>query len=387
MGELQDFVAEILERQGAVVDALPGERLEVLAPEPLREAMGWPELAELRFGAHGADERAIRIGLEGDWLDRFGALLGRRGCWARRQLRVPEPAPAPADPERQLDRALDLPNAVWRFKGLTPAFTRCLVLAFRYTALSDEKREGLLWLGFNLATGAVLDEIVVRLRQVAAGEPQWQAPGPELCQATEGGWEPKTLQSRVRLLLEHRGRLELEAFMAAARRRLERDRSRVHAYHNDLWTVSMKRLSALDGVEGNKAQADREREKLRMAAIEREYHAKLDDLRHNYATRVVVEWVQALELLVPVHRCEVLIRRRKGERRIQLDWHPLVRLMEPPPCDWGLGLGRTRLVCDDRLHLTDPAGQEPCPSCAKPWCRACHPIRCPRCGAAANIGG
>jgi len=188
------------------------------------------------------------------------------------------------------------------------------------------------------------------------------------------------------MLLENRVRAELQTFMGAARRRLERDRGRVHAYHNDLWAASMKRLSALAGVEGDKAQADREREKLRMAAIEREYHAKLDDLRHNYAMRVVVQWVQALELYLPVHRFDVLIRRRKGERRIQLDWHPLVKLMEPPPCDWGPGLERTRLLCDDKLHLTEPVGQAPCRSCAKPWCRACHPTRCPRCGVAAGRG-
>jgi hypothetical protein len=385
VGELQDFVAELLERNGAVVEALPDDRLEVLAPEPLRKTMGWPELAQLRFGAHGGVD-AIPIGLEGDWLDRFGALVGQRGRWSRRQLTIQGPPEAPSDPQRVLDRALDLPNAVWRLQGLTPAFTRCIVLAFRYTALSDEKREGLLWLGFNLATGAVLDEVMKRLRPLATRESRWQVPATELL-AAGTGWEPEVFQSRVRMLLEYRVRLELDTFMRAARRRLERDRSRVHAYHNDLWAASSKRLSALGGAVGERVHADREREKLRMAAIEREYHAKLEDLRHNYAMRVAVQWVQALDLYLPVQRFDVLIRRRKGERRIQLDWHPLVRMMEPPPCDWGIGLERTRLICDDKLHLTEPAGQASCPSCAKAWCRACHPSRCPRCGLAADRKG
>ena len=105
--------------------------------------------------------------------------------------------------------------------------------------------------------------------------------------------------------------------------------------------------------------------------------------RHHYAMRVVVDWVQALDLYTPVQRFAVRIRRRKGERQIFIDWHPAVRLLEPPPCDWGVGLGRTRLVCDDKLHLTEPEGQAPCHSCAKGWCRACSPARCPRCGAAA----
>lgn len=77
-------------------------------------------------------------------------------------------------------------------------------------------------------------------------------------------------------------------------------------------------------------------------------------------------------------RFELLIKRRKGERTIDIDWHQAARLMELPPCDWGAGVGRARLVCDERLHLTDVAGQAPCTGCGKPWCRACH-AACPRC--------
>jgi hypothetical protein len=123
----------------------------------------------------------------------------------------------------------------------------------------------------------------------------------------------------------------LEPFLRAMRRRLDRDRSRVYAYHDDLRGAALKRLGALAGVEGEKAEADRRREQLRVTAVEREYRAKLDDLRHNYALGVTVESVQALELFVPVQRFHVLMRRRKGERLIQFDWHPLVRLAGPRP--------------------------------------------------------
>ena len=127
---------------------------------------------------------------------------------------------------------------------------------------------------------------------------------------------------------------------------------------------------------------------LRVAAIEREYAAKLEDLRHNYALSVTIEWVQALELFVPVQRFSALVRRRKGERLVRLDWHPVARLMEPPLCDWRAGIERTRLVCDEKLHLTEPAlalraarpGAAPAPpqparaadsrSSGRPLCRA-----------------
>src|SRR4051794_28269027 len=172
------------------------------------------------------------------------------------------------------------------------------------------------------------------------------------------------LEAWVRPLLDRQVRDGLEPFLHAMRRRLERDRKRIHAYHDDLRSSSLKRLAALAGAEGDRAEADRRRETLRVEAIEREYRAKLDDLRHNYALRVTVEWIQALDLYVPVQRFDVLIRRRKGERVVQLDWHPLVKTAELPLCEAGLGVDRIRLVCDDKLHLTEPAGQAPCPSCS-----------------------
>jgi hypothetical protein len=385
MGELRDFVAEVLERRGAAVEAVEPDGLEVLAPKPVRDALGWPELALLGFSAQHPNQ-GIPIGLEGDWLDRFGALLGEQGRWSERQMTPSGRPSAPGDPERVLEHALDLPNAVWRFHRMTETFTRCLLLTFRYTALSDEKREGLIRLNFNLGTGAVIDEIAARLRHLLPQEADWQAPDPEVRALAGPGWDGALLQSRVQPLLDTQVKSELETFLRAMRRRLERDRNRVHGYHDDLRRLALKRLATLAGIAGEKAAADCRRETLRVAAIEREYRAKLDDLRHNYALRVTLDWVQALELYVPVHRFEVVIKRRKGERLVRLDWHPLVRLIELLPCEAGLGLDRVRFVCDDKLHLIEPAGQAPCPSCGKAFCRACHPAACPRCGAAVRVG-
>jgi hypothetical protein len=381
MSALRDFVTDLLEVEGAAVEPLDPDGLEVLAPDPLAAAMGWPELARLGFGRE-LPPGALAVGLEGDWLDRLGALLGERGRWAARQVALARPLTTPADPERLLDRVYDLPNATWRLQRVSPTWARCLLLAFRYTAVSDEKREGLVWLAFNQGTGAVIDDVMARLRPLLTEQVEWQAPEPDIRHAAGPAWDAARLETRIRPLLGHHVQREMEPFLHTMRRRLDRDRARVHEYHNDLRLASQKRLAVLAGAAGEKAEADRKRETLRIAAIEREYAAKLDDVRHNYALRVTVEWVQGMEIFVPVQRFDVLIKRRKGERLIHTDLHPLVRLMELPASDWGPGIERTRLVCDDRLHVTDPAGQAPCASCGKVLCRACHPSACPRCGQA-----
>ena len=381
MTALRDFVADLMEHEGAAVETLEPEGLAVMAPPRVRAALGWPELARLGFGAD-LPEGAQRIGVEGGWLERLGELIGGRGRHAERQIACDAP-PILSDPERLLTRVLDLPNAVWRFRGQNSSWTRCLLLAFRMTAVSDEKRENNLWIGFNVGTGAALGPVLDRLR-ASFGNHAWQAPVPEAREAAGPGWDAATLEARVRSTLDASAQSELAPFLRSMQRRQTRDHARLHGYHDDLRRESLLRLAALDGVEGAKAEADRRREHQRIAAIEREYLNKLSDLRHKYALRVTLDWIQTLELFVPVQRLELLIRRRKGERVIKIDWHPLVRLAEPPLCEWGRGLNPTRLVCDERLHLTEPAGQDPCPGCGKSFCRACHPTECPRCGRTMN---
>src|ERR1035437_6438903 len=103
MGALRDFVADMLEAEGAAIEPVEPDGLEVLAPPDLRAAMGWAEFARLGFGAT-LPAGAMPIGLEGDWLDRFGTLLRERGRLAERQPLVPANVAtarrpgAPADP-------------------------------------------------------------------------------------------------------------------------------------------------------------------------------------------------------------------------------------------------------------------------------------------------
>src|SRR6516162_1649340 len=198
MGALRDFVADLLDSEGAVIEHVEPDGLDVLAPEQLRTTMGWPELARLGFGAQ-LPPGAMPIGLEGDWLDRFGALLGDRGRFAERQLVLPVPVAPPSDPERRLNGVLDLRNAIWRLRDARPVMTRCLLLAFRYTATSDERREGLIWLGFNTGTGTVLeDDMVDRLRHLLANNMEWRAPDPDALPQAGAASDASILAERAR---------------------------------------------------------------------------------------------------------------------------------------------------------------------------------------------
>jgi hypothetical protein len=397
MTALRDFVSDLLQSQGAIVDVVEPSGLDVMAPETLRTRFGWPDLARLGFGT-GALAGSIPIGLEDDWLDRLGALLGERGRSAVQQIALPEGTAPPNNPERLIAGTLELPNAIWRLKAVELGRCNCLLLSFRYTAISDEKRDGIVWVGFNCTTGAVLhDELVAALRGSLDRADDWQAPTPDEIGAAGTAPPAEMIAARALPIVERLVRADLEPFLTAMQRRARRDRDRVHAYHEDLRNAAIAKLSVLErapgpggrGKKGNeeaakaseKCAAAIARERMRIAAIEREYAAKLEDLRHNYALAVKVEWVQALAVIAPVYRHNLLIKRRKGERMIAMDWHIAARRMEPALCDWGESDERTRFVCDEGLHLTPAEGQSPCQGCGKGFCRACHPATCRRCGA------
>jgi hypothetical protein len=367
---MQGFAAALLRHKDALVETIEPEGLEVLSPPEVQAALGVPEMARLGFGPT-MPKGAVRVGIEGDWLDRFGRLLGAQGRWTRYVLSVD--AKPPGDPDRALGHELVLDNATFRLLGVTPAWTRYLVMDFRASAVSDEKRDFMVRIGVNLATGALPDAIVTGLGPYLDRlEPGTVLPeGADLPPA----WDPERLAGLVRHALAPRLDTELQPFVKALRRRLDRDQDRLHRYHGDLYAEAVGRAAALP--EGD---PKRQREEQRAEAIAREYRAKLDDLSRQYATRVTAEWVQTCEVVMPVHRFSVQVRRRKGDRTIALDWNPLARRLEPPPCEATFGRDKPRLACDDALHLVVPAGLAPCDGCGKAYCRACHTRGCPKCG-------
>jgi len=322
-GRMQHFVGELLHHAGALVEPITPEGLEILAPRHVQEALGVGEFARLGFGA-SLPPGVQRVGIEGDWLDRFARVLGSEGRRAR--LIYTGSARAPGDPERILGHELLLDNATYRLLDVSPAWTRFLALDFRASAVSDDKRDFILRLAINLATGALPDEALATVSPELDREMLEENEPPEA--ALPPMWERARLLDLVDRALRPRLDTALAPFLKALSRRLDRDQDRLHRYHNDLHRETSDRAGSLP--EGDPRRV---RELQRIAAIAREYAAKLDDLARQYATRVSVQWVQTLEWVVPVHRFTVQIRRRKADRTMLLDWNPLARKLDPPICE------------------------------------------------------
>jgi hypothetical protein len=368
-GGLREFAVGVLAEAGALVERLEPEGLEALLPAHVQQALQTPDWLRLGFATE-LPPGAQRVSLESDWLTRLGGLLGERGRHATCVL--PMTLPSLPHPERLLEHGLILHNAVYRLSGVRPAWTRYRLLICHYIAISDEKREGIITFGMNLTTGSALDPFVDILLAAVTDDTSTQAATVPSDVELPPDWTVARLHACLTRALPARVDAHLHPFISGMQRRLDRDLAQVFEYYSGLRQESWQRLQ--------RPGADAAREQLRLEAAEREYHAKVADLRQKYALRVTVELSQTLELIMPVQRLTLLVRRRKGERQIAMDWNPLARKLEPPPCEWSYTSEVTRLVCDEALHLVSPPAHAPCAQCGRAYCRICQPRHCPKCG-------
>ncbi|MBF8271536.1 MAG: uncharacterized protein HW380_641 [Magnetococcales bacterium] len=374
---LRNFVADLLEHSGAVIERIEPDGLEVLSPADVRAALSLPELARLGFSPE-LPSGAQRVGLESDWLERFHGLMGEHGNWAR--LSWESGQSLFSNPEKILEHGLVLNNAVFRLESVQPAWTRYLLLVFRFTAMSEEKREGVIRVGFNMANGATLDGFLDSLWSELLLDEPWRrdASGISADVVLPEVWEVEKVFQVVRRALPLRVAERLERFIQGLKRRQNGDIDRLHGYFSDMQKEIVERMAK----EAKGEAADAEKFTQRLASIEREYHSKVNDLRQKYALRVDTRFVQGMILEMPVYRLHLLIKRKKGERHFHLDWNPVVRKLETPPCEYSFTWTTARVVCDEALHLVSAEAHAGCRACGKSFCRACHGEKCPKCGQA-----
>lgn len=376
MTDFCGVVSSILTAHGAIVEPIQPDGIEVLAPEPLQKALLIPEWSRLGFGAKLPDG-ALRVSLESDWTERLGSLLGESGSLLFVSLGRDILAKQPSDPNKILEDEMVMENATYRLKEVTETRTRYLLLTFRLTAISDEKRDDILHLVINESNSIISDDLVSplfsyldSLKEIPAANPQdAKLPTP---------WTDREAESFVKKALGPRIYKRLAPFLSGMKRRMEKDMDRLYVYHTDLQDEAVRRLGDKKGKGAD--EDDLKKEEARISAIKREYEAKVADLKRKYAIHVEFGLISVLRLTMPVYRFSLKIYRRKENRDFHLDYNPISRRIEEIPCERCLSSSKPHLVCDDSLHLLCPACMSACPSCTKTYCRACHPTKCPKCG-------
>ena len=378
MSSLENTVARLLTAEGALVEPVAPEGLSIMAPPEVQAVLGIPEWSCIGFGTE-LPKNARRVTLESDWLERLSHLLDRRGRLCSISIPKSELHATLRDPETVAEHEIVLENAIFRITGTTETLTTYLLVIFRFTAVSDEKREELLTLCVNESNGACAEHLREQLLLDAARFARTDAVDHAMLP------QPPAL-SRLALMfdqaLKTRTRLQLSPFLAGMERRMTRDMERLHTYHSDLRKEAAARLA--EKIKKGEPEESRQRERMRMTAIEREFLSKIDDLRRKYAITVKIEPIQALRIALPVVRLGLTFMRRKGTRAYHLDWNPISKKLDNLPCEGCYSPSTPRLLCDANLHLLCRNCLSESPSCRKHFCRACHRLRHRRRGGGKN---
>jgi hypothetical protein len=362
--QLIDTVAEILELSGAAVEK-NGERLEALLPPDVSKTLQTSEQATLYFNPEHAQADGELVTFQSDFVDRLFALLQTSGNYANLSLKdlyLKQGAKGAAEQRftvlNGLRRALD-------------ANARHLSYAqfnFKYTAVSDEKKEGLVTAVVNEHTLADASLIATQLNWVESVEQFHQTDFPQ---------EPfEKVYAAACRVVEPIIHQQLAEFHKSLNRRLQRDIHRLTEYYGSL-TAEIRRKIERRHLEGR----EREDEESRIRATEMEMERKITDQREKYALKIHVEPINVLRLFMPAMVVGFEIRFRKAARELPLVWNPLTKDFESVPCQsCSAGLYGFN-VCEEKLHVicTDCFK---CAGCGRTVCHACHPRKCPKCGGA-----
>jgi hypothetical protein len=327
--EVLAFSAEVIEKCGGIVERRD-DRLHALLPAQLSGELDLGEEADL-----GGPENPLLYG--SPILNRLIGLVTRSIPLAYGQITLPYLKKAGFD--QVIGRDVVFADGQVRIVGRAETRSTYMVLLCCYTALSDERREGLVRVAVQEPLGALVPGMVDLWRDSRPEFFRRDAVPPHFSANVETA-VTAGLRAAETLLRE-----ELGDFLASMRRRLKRDIRNTREYYEALHAEMKASLS-----HPNLTDSQREDRLLKIGDLPLEMGRKIQDLEQKYRVRVTISACAAIRLLVDVVQVMVDLRYRKASRSLSLIWIPITRSLDPLLCD------QCRQTTT-RLHPTGRDGQ------------------------------
>jgi hypothetical protein len=364
MNDILQFTSTLIKESGGAVDWNRAENsFEALLPDHARRQLGLPDSLVTISGTIDTDEgtASIPIGFGTELLDRAIRMARDLGCTA--SVRMPalsgrkQSEPNPSD-------SFGFPNSTYQVTGSHDSWMDYWVWSFEVTADADERSEKVHHICIS-SLGAGCLELPELIFQRAI---EWQPIEVKESEIQNQALENLFIAACDRLL--RHSEEQLSEFKETITRHHVRDIRRIETYFQDLKSEMETEIEKRQ-LQGTELKI--RREKIRQ--IEEEKTRKLAALNDKYKLRLTIHPVALLLARIPVKRCELLVKRRKGKRRISLVYNLLSKKFDPLTCE---ACGRdtyTLGFCDQSLHVL-------CESCqtltlSKKTCPACRGNRPP----------
>ena len=417
---LQEMIADLLTQRGSLVESTEDGCMDIVVTREVSKALAMPEHARLCFTYGESGDGMTYASYDSDFFRSLKRLFGGGEKFSAVRF---EPPPANIEKlSKSIPERLPLRNATYRMGKSEFKEVSYLLFYFTYTALSDEKYEGMLPVLINEMNLSAVPFIGNHegFSDDAGyqGSIERQVKEEVLCAAYAAG----TGMVRERL----------KDFLKSLERRLNRDIRRITEYYEalgnetkkiiekkvlSLGTVDKVReavghaktnaspdtLQVLDCLEeelktkrvvGEGQIRDRVLlceggDKLlgKLDAIEAERKGKIQDLVAKYAVTVQMEPVSVINIGVRVPVFWIEMRRRLASRQFPLTYNPITRHIDPLPCESCYAPVAPYSLCDEKLHIICSRCFASCPSCGKHYCKACYTtcLKCRDSGAPEEI--
>jgi hypothetical protein len=328
-----DFAQRFLQLHGAAVER-DDSVIEALIPEKLCALLDTPEHIRISGGAGGADQYSVTYGAP--LLERM--IGGAMDKIPLVDCRLEFDYVKSGGFERLLEEQLVFYGAVSAVETVAEVKTEYALISCRYTAQSDEQKEGMLDMAFNTQTGAFVPDLGRALESAGCRMAFAPADGDARRKiASLGGAVERQARS---LLQEH-----LESFRQGMNRRFRRDMANLREYYSSLEAEMRNSLDKAGLSEG--ARSDRQ---AKIDALPAELASKTDDLFKKYSIKVRLFPAAAMLIRTPAKKivCKLSIGRQT--RQIFLTYNPVRRAVDPLSC----------CCCQKPLvHIHFNAGLEP----------------------------
>ncbi|HLC16453.1 MAG TPA: hypothetical protein VJL89_09535 [Thermodesulfovibrionia bacterium] len=394
--DISEVVANIMTHHGALIEKTDEGCLEYICPKPLARLLEIPEEGSLVFQYNHTCEGAVHASYDSEMFQNMEFLFEQRGRIAAVRFE-PSQHLNPEKIAKNLADQIGFSNATFRMDRTETINLVYLLVFFKYTALSDEKQEGLLCLlinRFNLSITPVPDEITLPMAELQSPK----NPPHNIEAGTIAAI--RSSFSAASLIVQEM----MAEFIKSLNRRLNRDIMRINEYYETLKeeTRAAMRKKALSNekysavIRENPLQWETILDKHienktilqvegiaqlydKLDAIETEQAWKEQDLLDKYTLKIQVKPVTILQIETTAPVFRINLKRRQSSRPFPVTYNPLLKRLDPLPCESCFYPHPPYYVCDDKLHIVCSRCFIPCPNCGKSYCMACHKEGCPKC--------
>jgi hypothetical protein len=344
---LEEFVERFLADRGAAIEKRESY-LDVLSPRQLAQRIGIPDYCSLTVGSGAPEGLSVNYG--SPLLEKIIQAAGAQIPLAIVRLRFHYLKSQGFD--RLVKDVFTFRGAIVQVDNTAEVLAEYLLLTCRYLAQSDEQKEGLISLAFNLETGALVGNLE------------------EMLDTTEKAFEPdgrckpfeaekiEAITQWVGQKAPHRVEAQIQPFRDSMNRRFSRDVANLEAYYAELKQEMTDNLSR----SGLSEQLIQER-KEKIALIPEEMAKKKDDLFKKYSIKVKIELSGAILIRTPAVKlyCKAAVGRHK--KTFTLFYNPIDKSLDPLVCE---GCGHDAVVVHfcGQFHLLCPRCIQHCPVCA-----------------------